>query len=214
MTADDGRPALGIMIAIALGIACWALIGLGAYIAFAHHSTISCQSPGVWLIANSEPDKAMTFTTDAGHTGAIPAGGSTTVTFSGVLLTVHAVWSNSVEHTDTGRGDCTVPTTTTTTTTTTSTSTSTSTTSTTTTTEVPTSTTVTAPSTTQPADSSTSSTVAPPSTMPATVPPTTSGGPSSTTSPPTQTTTTTPPTTCQWNPTDPTVSTCALPATR
>lgn len=81
----------------------------------AHYITVSCQSPGVWLIVNSEADTAMTFTTDQGHSGSIPAGGSTTVNFSGTSLTVHGVWANNFQNTNTGEGQCQTSTTTTTT---------------------------------------------------------------------------------------------------
>lgn len=94
------------------------LVGACALITFsavaaAHHNTVGCQSPGVWFIVNSEADKAESFTTSAGHTGTIPAGGSTTVAYSGTSLTVNGTWSNGTTHTDTGTGSCTkAPTTT------------------------------------------------------------------------------------------------------
>ena len=88
------------------------LMMVGA-VASAHHNTVSCQSPGVWLIVNSEADKDETFTTDQGHSGTIGADAWVTVNYSGTSLTVHGTWENGVTHTDTGTGDCTAATTTT-----------------------------------------------------------------------------------------------------
>ena len=79
----------------------------------AHQNTVSCQSPGVWLIVNSEADKAEEFTTNEGHSGNISAGGSTTVNFSGTSLTVDGYWPiTGARNTATGTGDCTRPATT------------------------------------------------------------------------------------------------------
>lgn len=84
-------------------------------ISHAHHTDVWCQSPGVWLIENSEADKSLTFTTDQGHAGSIGDGGSTTVEYSGTSLTVYGVWENGATNTTTGVGDCVVVATTTTT---------------------------------------------------------------------------------------------------
>jgi LPXTG-motif cell wall-anchored protein len=83
-------------------------------VAAAHHNTISCLSPGVWLIVNSEAGVAENFTTNQGHSGSIPAGGSTTVGYSGTALTVFGTWTNGATNTSSGEGECTVAPTTTT----------------------------------------------------------------------------------------------------
>lgn len=146
------------------------ILGLSA-VAAAHHTTVTCQSPGIWLVVNSEADKSMTFTTDQGHEGSIPAGDSTTVEFSGSELTVFGVWSNGQTATNSGEGDCSVPETTTTTavepTTTTTTELVTTTTlpaPTTTTTLEETTTTVTSSTTTEPNELPTTSLADPPTT--------------------------------------------------
>lgn len=140
----------------------------------AHHNDIACIAPGQWSITNSEAAWPENYTTDAGHSGTIAAGGSVTVSYSGTSLTVFGHWhkgpgpSDDVTNTNTGTGDCTVTTTTeastTSTPTTTSTSSSVPSTSTTSLTTFPTTTVVTSPpSTTTSLPSVPSSTLPPPS---------------------------------------------------
>jgi LPXTG-motif cell wall-anchored protein len=108
LTLSKGR-VLGASVLLAVGATL-----LVPQVAAAHHNTVSCQSPGVWLIVNSEAGVAESFTTDQGHSGSIPAGGSTTVGYSGTSLTVFGTWTNGATNTSTGEGDCTeAPTTTT-----------------------------------------------------------------------------------------------------
>lgn len=82
------------------------LIAVSAAVS-AHHNTVSCQSPGVWLIVNSEADKDESFTTNQGHSGNIPAGGSITVNYSGTSLIVYGIWVGGATNTATGEGNCT-----------------------------------------------------------------------------------------------------------
>src|SRR5687768_1349443 len=99
-TLSKGR-VLGASILLACGGAL-----LVPQVAAAHHNTVTCQSPGVWVIVNSEAGIAQTFTTNQGHSGSIPAGGSTTVGFSGTSLTVTGLWTDGSTSTATGEGSC------------------------------------------------------------------------------------------------------------
>src|SRR5688572_13089440 len=108
LTLSKGR-----VLAASILVACGGAL-LAPQVAAAHHNTISCQSPGVWLIVNSEAGVAESFTTNQGHSGTIAAGGSTTVGYSGTSLTVFGTWTNGATATSTGEGDCTESPTTTT----------------------------------------------------------------------------------------------------
>jgi hypothetical protein len=100
-----------VILAVAVGIG--ALV-FGASTASAHNTIVTCAGQGVWSLQNSKADVGMSFTTDQGHSGTIAAGGSTTINYSGTSLTVFGTWDNGFTNTDTGEGDCTVPTTSTT----------------------------------------------------------------------------------------------------
>ena len=172
------RPAAWLASAAALTAAVVAAIPTPAA---AHWTTVACQSPGTWQLTNSEAAYGMTFTTDQGHAGSIPAGGSTTVSWSGTSLTVHSEWADGFQRTDVGEGDCTVADTTTTTTVAAET----------TTTEAPPSTTTTLPveTTTTATPEPTTTTVPTTSTTPGSTAPASSGtapassGPTATASP-------------------------------
>jgi hypothetical protein len=96
------------------------MLGIGALIfgastASAHVVTVSCAGTGSgqWTITNSQTTEAMTFSAAGASpsSGTIPGGGSATVGFSGTSLTVVATWDDGITKSDTGSGDCTVPTT-------------------------------------------------------------------------------------------------------
>lgn len=108
-----------------LPLAAAVLLGLLAvmlwpYTTSAHHTNVSCadRATATWSIGNSEP-RPMTYTTDAGHTGAIGPRGTVTVEHEGTSLTVYGVWDNGQRNTSTGFGNCIPESTTTTSSTTT-----------------------------------------------------------------------------------------------
>lgn len=159
--------------------------------ASAHATLIACTAPGTWTLTNDQADWVEDYTTDQGHAGTIPAGGSVDVAYDGTELTVYGYWpkgpgpDDDVTNTSTGTGNCvkTDPTTTTVAETTT--------------TEAPT-TTVAETTTTTTEQETTSSTTSPPSTT------STSASPTTTASTSTSTTATSSPTSTV--PTSPTSS--------